>query len=698
MAYFYCDFRDHKKQSVDGFLSSLLVQFCAQSEPCCDLLSGVYSTHARGSRRPSTETMTRCLMDMLKILLQEPTYIVVDALDECPGTPGLPSSRATLLGLIRELINRHITNLRICVLSDLHPEVEFVLYPLASRRVCLHEESGHSQDIIRYLRWLLSTHPRMKGWKASDKQVVINTLFRKAEGVFFWIIRQMDILPRSLPATVVRVVEGLPETLDQTYERILLRVAEENWEHTYHVFHTLMVATRPLTMEELCLVLAIDFIAEVTPKYEEIWRSDEPEDNLLTVCSTLLSFVDIDGSRFAQFAHYSVKDFLTSERILTYERKIARYRMYDGPAHTTVAQMCLAVLLHLDERTDKCAVEEIPMIHYAAENWVYHARFGNVATEIQPALELLFDPKNPHLAGWVWLHDIDNFWGESKVTANLRRLDTAPLYYAAQCGFSNIAEYLLSTFPRQLNTLGSRYGTPLIAALENDHLEIAWMLLNYCADTTIRAGFYGPPLIVSSKKGQLEIVRFLLEQGDDVNVWDIYTGTPLHVASGVGHLDVVRLLLEFNADVNIPGGCYGTPLRAVTAPGHLGAAQLLRERSVDIHTQGGYHGTPLHAASADGQLEIARLLLEHGANANARAINGETPLQVASRMGHVEVVRLLLQNGADASIEAVQIPIGPPKVAASAEKGPQDVVRVVSEYRMAHVEPVEEVCCDGHCK
>lgn len=184
MAYFYCDFRDHKKQSVDGFLSSLLVQFCAQSEPCCDILSGVYSTHARGSRRPSTETIMRCLMDMLKILVQEPTYIVMDALDECPGTPGLPSPRATLLGLIRELINWNITNLHICVLSDLHPEVEFVLYPLASRRVCLHEESGHSQDIIRYLRWLLNTHPRMKGWKASDKQVVINTLFRKAEGVY----------------------------------------------------------------------------------------------------------------------------------------------------------------------------------------------------------------------------------------------------------------------------------------------------------------------------------------------------------------------------------------------------------------------------------------------------------------------------------------------------------------------------------
>lgn len=492
----------------------------------------------------------------------------------------------------------------------------------------------------------------------------------------------MDILPRSLPATVVRVVEGLPDSLDETYERILLRVAEENWEHTYHVFHTLMVATRPLTMDELCLVLAIDFIAEVTPKYEEIWRSDEPEDNLVTVCSTLLSFIDVDGSRLAQFAHYSVWDFLTSERILKFETKIARYRLYEEPAHVTIAQMCLAVLLHLDERTDRFAVEEIPMIHYAAENWVYHARFGDVATEIKPALELLFNPKHPHLAGWVWLQDIDNFWGETKITGTPRRLDTSPLYYAAQCGFRDMVEHLLSTYPRQLNTLGSRYGTPLIAALENDHLEIAWMLLNHWADTTIREGFYGPPLIVSSKKGYLDVVRFLLEHGDDVNVWDSYTGTPLHVASGVGHLDVVRLLLEFNADVNIQGGCYGAPLQVATTPGLLGAAQLLRERRVDMNGRGGYHGTPLHAASADGRLEIARLLLEHGADVNARAINRETPLQVASRMGHTEVVRLLLEHGADVSIEDSSV--GASEVAAS-ERGHQDIVRVLSEHRMARL-------------
>jgi hypothetical protein len=96
-----------------------------------------------------------------------------------------------------------------------------------------------------------------------------------------------------------------------------------------------------------------------TPKYEEIWSSDCPEDNLATVCFKCLSFINVAGSRIAQFAHYSVKEFLTSERISKFETKVARYRMLEEPAHITVARMCVAVLLYLDERTVRNADEEI---------------------------------------------------------------------------------------------------------------------------------------------------------------------------------------------------------------------------------------------------------------------------------------------------------------------------------------------------
>ena len=183
MAYFYCDFRDPKKQSPDGLLSSFLHQLCAQSDACCDMLFSLYSTHACGRRLPSIGVLTQCLKDMLRLLVQEPVYIVVDGLDECPGIPGSPSSRLTILRLIQELVNLHFSNLHICVLSHPSPDIEFYLAPLVSRRVSLHDESGQMQDIIHYLRSMLNTHPKMRGWKASDKVDVVNKMFRKADGV-----------------------------------------------------------------------------------------------------------------------------------------------------------------------------------------------------------------------------------------------------------------------------------------------------------------------------------------------------------------------------------------------------------------------------------------------------------------------------------------------------------------------------------
>ena len=61
MAYFYFDFRDVDKQKLSNLLPSLLIQLSARSDPCCDILSQLYSLHDRGVRRPSDRSMVECL-------------------------------------------------------------------------------------------------------------------------------------------------------------------------------------------------------------------------------------------------------------------------------------------------------------------------------------------------------------------------------------------------------------------------------------------------------------------------------------------------------------------------------------------------------------------------------------------------------------------------------------------------------------
>jgi hypothetical protein len=124
---FYFDFRDVDKQKLGNLLPSLLIQLSARSDPCCDILSRLYSSHDRGVQKPSDRAMVECLKEMLTLEAQGPTYIIMDALDECPITSTIPSPREEVLELVDELVGLHLPNLHICVTSRPEHDIQAVL-------------------------------------------------------------------------------------------------------------------------------------------------------------------------------------------------------------------------------------------------------------------------------------------------------------------------------------------------------------------------------------------------------------------------------------------------------------------------------------------------------------------------------------------------------------------------------------------
>jgi hypothetical protein len=183
LAYFYFDFRDVDKQKLCNLLPSLLIQLSAQSDPCCDILSRLYSAHNRGVQKPSDRAMIECLKEMLAHDAQGPTYIIMDALDESPTTSGVPSPREDVLGLVGELIGLHITNLHICVTSRPEYDIHAVLEALTLRPVSLHDESGQQEDIANYVASFVHSDRRMRRWRKEDKELVIAALSEKADGM-----------------------------------------------------------------------------------------------------------------------------------------------------------------------------------------------------------------------------------------------------------------------------------------------------------------------------------------------------------------------------------------------------------------------------------------------------------------------------------------------------------------------------------
>jgi hypothetical protein len=161
----------------------MLVQLCHQSDIYGDILSNFHLGHARGSQHPSDDALARCLKDLLKLPGQAPVYLILDALDECPNTPAMPSPREKVLRLVEELIDSRIPNLRICVTSRPETDIKGVLDPLTFRSVSLHDESGQIEDIDYYIKSVVNMDPNMRRWKVEDKQLIIDVLTKNADGM-----------------------------------------------------------------------------------------------------------------------------------------------------------------------------------------------------------------------------------------------------------------------------------------------------------------------------------------------------------------------------------------------------------------------------------------------------------------------------------------------------------------------------------
>jgi len=183
LAIFYYDFREDQKKDLRGLLSSVLFQLCDQSDSYHDILSILYSSHRNGAKSPSDAELYRCLKDLLELPGQATVYLIIDALDECPSTSAMPSPREELLKLVVQLVELRLPNLRICVTSRPETDIKAVLEPLTFRAVSIHDESGQMEDIERYISSVINTDPKNRRWKQEDKELVIDILTERADGM-----------------------------------------------------------------------------------------------------------------------------------------------------------------------------------------------------------------------------------------------------------------------------------------------------------------------------------------------------------------------------------------------------------------------------------------------------------------------------------------------------------------------------------
>jgi ankyrin repeat protein len=456
---------------------------------------------------------------------------------------------------------------------------------------------------------------------------------------------QLAKLRRCLSPRIRRALDELPETLDETYERTLLDIDEENWAYAHRLFQCIVVARRPLHVEELAEFLAFKSEAGGSLTFEGNWRPENARDTVLSTCSSLIAIVDVEGSPVIQFSHFSVKEYLTSNR--TAEGRVSRYYIPLEPAHLFVTQASLSLLLQLDKHVTKKIIEDLPLARYAGRYWTDHAKFGNVPSLTEDLIKRFFNPENHHFANWVWIYDTISH--KSMNTESPSRPTSAPLHYAAFYGYYRVAEWLITTCSQHIND-GSGYdsSTPLHFASRQGRFTVVQLLLTHRADVNARDMDCWTPLHHASLNGCSKVVRLLLEHGADVDSESNYGETPLFfLFECSGNLEAAQVLLGYGANPNTRSTFGENPLYMALKSGSQALTQLLLKYGADPFARDVHGRTLLHLSYERGDLKVAQGLLELGVDVNSRDNQGRTPLQVASRNRREKVTELLLQHGGE---------------------------------------------------
>ena len=477
-------------------------------------------------------------------------------------------------------------------------------------------------------------------------------------------------------------------------------IDKQKRDYAYRLFQCLVVSKRPLLVKELAELFAIQPNAEALPAFDANLRPENPEEFILSACSTLVAVVNVghgdedqslyedvgqnpfqslfqdedqnheglyQDEKIVQFSHFSVREYLISDRIAISEH-VSGFRILPRPAHALLAGACLSVLLQLDDHIVRDEDQNTPLVLYAAQYWIDHARFEDVSSDIHHGMKLLFDRDKPYFVAWLQLHDVDT---PSWYSIPRPELFPAPLYYAALCGFRDIAAHLLDTHSQDASPLGGSYWTPLHAALDNGHLSVAILLLARGAAIGAQDSQGQTPLHIASHHGYTEVISLLLDRGADPNAETKIRETPLCLASKYGRQDAARLLLERSADANSQSTKGLTPLRAAWQEGHIDIVRLLLDHGANAKSPDNRGKSPLHVVLQEGRssdigidpedsslvkpnpaflkhrLDVVMLLLEHGADADYPDYYGKTPLHIALRGGVIDVAQLLLHHGAN---------------------------------------------------
>ncbi|KAL8856574.1 MAG: hypothetical protein Q9178_006803 [Gyalolechia marmorata] len=673
LAYFYCDYKEPRKQEPSKLLCTLLAQLARQHKAVFQRLQAFAQERVKENPAsvPTHDEMRSNFATFLDGAFKR-VILVVDAIDE--------SSKHDCMISDLKTFSKHCPFIKVLVSSREELDITKAFKSLPHVKI---NQSDVADDIESFVKAEVAARIRdheLTIRRPELQQTICERLVGRSEGMFQWVKCQIQVLcSLGTDKAILKALDQMPKDLAGTYARILQRLEHdvENVERYQKLLRWLVRSTRSLTLDELAECIGIDLQED-----NEAMDFDSVEtypENLLKRCSSLVTVSD-DGR--VSLAHFTVKEFLVSEAT---RNDLKAFYVGGEEVETELAQTCLTYLCYNDFIAGSIADEEVleesmskyRFLEYASTAWGVHAHLSKGKEDglLDLTTKLLKSPSEGRGNYEFWLQ----VYQYSKGMHHSHLAEFRPSFFAASFGLPKTLQELLED--EEENDSSSWTGTdsdPIREAVAQGHTEVVKILFEHyeISDETKISQY----LYTASSKGHDDIVRFLLAKGVSVDASGGKQGTALQVAVLEGHRDVVHLLLTKHASTKVVSARFGTPLSAAAEKGHertfqtllnAGASingkggwyayplisaivgqndniiQILLNKGANVNLTGGRHVCALMAAAALGKLSLVQKLIDKGAKINDENDKGADALHSACCAGHLDVVKLLLENGAD---------------------------------------------------
>ncbi|ORY68357.1 uncharacterized protein BCR38DRAFT_471936 [Pseudomassariella vexata] len=497
IAFFFFTFNDYRKQNTSAMLRALVLQLSSQIDRNYTLLSRLHNSYLNAT--PPDHALLDCLRQLVRIFRD--VYIILDALDESPRE----KHQEAVLQVLNDLRNWSEPGLHLLVTSREEVEIREELEAIPEDIITMKNDAV-DKDIASIVSQHLRDNRRLRKWKEYYGRIE-TTLTQRTEGLFRWVECQFKALigcPQS-EDLLDQLLESLPDTLDETYERMLGNIPRTSQAYARQMLTLLCGAKRPLTVSELIDGIAVEL--GDTPRFNAK-RKLKDSDAIQQVCP---GFIELDRNLNPQrvtvrIAHFSVQEYLESERIRQH-KAATPFSVQKQDADTQIACICLPILLNRELQSLKDSEEirnKYPLAHYAAQHWVHHF------------------------------------------------LDSSRDEYLEEQAAQLCCYLRVDTLSDLLNDQSGQYGTALQAASVKGHEKIVQLLLEKGADIHVQAEHFGTVLQAASYGGDEKIVQLLLEKGADIHVQATCFWTALQAASFGGHEKIDNLeedVSDSNTDI-----------------------------------------------------------------------------------------------------------------------------------------------------